>query len=346
MAGRGAFLRVGLLIVGATGLLFGLLLFLGGNKYRNGVPFESYFTESVQGLEVGAPVKFRGVGLGRVTEIGLVSAEYSEGMPIDTMRASYRLVYVRWVIDPSRLGSLPDTAEAVKSGLRAKVASQGLTGLSYIELDFVDPKNFPVPEIPWKPRYPIIPSIPSTLTQVQDAAQQLLAKLNSVDIEGLLRSLTGLVDDARSDLGSGDLHNAIGQASELIKSTKKLVEDANVPALSAELRSLAIDARATSEALRAVAQGKDTKAILANTAAATAQFSAASAKLAPLLVQLQATATRADNGAADLQQSLIPILRDMQATATNLRQTTEVLRQYPASTLLGGPPPRAQGGSR
>jgi hypothetical protein len=36
----------------------------------------------------------------------------------------------------------------------------------------------------------------------------------------------------------------------------------------------------------------------------------------------------------------VPLLRDLSATAANLRETTEALRQYPAGVLLGGPPPR------
>ena len=98
----------------------------------------------MQGLEVGAPVKYRGVTIGRVTDIGLVSAEYG-GRPADreSRRQTYRLVFVRFEVDTSKIGPVPETAEAVKLGLRARLASQGITGLSYIELDFVDPTRYP-----------------------------------------------------------------------------------------------------------------------------------------------------------------------------------------------------------
>ena len=88
MYGRGLSFRVGLLIVGGIALLIGLVVFLSGNQFSEGVPFESYFKESVQGLEVGAAVKFRGVTLGRVTKIGLVSAEYGRNEPPDVRSAS------------------------------------------------------------------------------------------------------------------------------------------------------------------------------------------------------------------------------------------------------------------
>jgi ABC-type transporter Mla subunit MlaD len=76
MEARAVYLRVGLLIVGGVMLLVALIWFLSGARITGGTVFESYFSESVQGLEVGAPVKYRGVTIGRVTEVGLVTAEY------------------------------------------------------------------------------------------------------------------------------------------------------------------------------------------------------------------------------------------------------------------------------
>src|SRR5271168_2509791 len=89
--GRGTFLRVGLLVVGGLALAIGLLWFFGGNRFTGGVAAETYFSESVQGLEVGAPVKYRGVTVGRVTELGLVTAEYgSHNLPDELDKQTYR----------------------------------------------------------------------------------------------------------------------------------------------------------------------------------------------------------------------------------------------------------------
>src|ERR1700688_1749187 len=98
MRGSAIYLRVGLLIVAGLVLLVALIWFLGGGQIRHGTVFESYFSESVQGLEVGAAVKYRGVTIGRVTALGLVSAEYGEDESmIDRERQPYRLVFVRYI---------------------------------------------------------------------------------------------------------------------------------------------------------------------------------------------------------------------------------------------------------
>jgi ABC-type transporter Mla subunit MlaD len=325
MRNKGMFLRVGLLLIGGAVAIFGLVWFLGGGQVHDGARYETYFRESVQGLDVGAPVKFRGVTLGQVNQIGLVSAAYGQDQPQDITNPTSRLVFVRFEIDPKRVGRLPTADNSVRAGLRARLASQGLTGLSYLELDFVDPTKFPAEQVPWKPLESYIPSMPSTITQVQDAAQALLAKFQTVDIDGLSRSTQQVLDDLHTQLTTGDLHQTMADADTLLRSLHDTVQTANLPALTADLK-------ATSGSLRTLADGRQTKDLIAATTKAANQ-------LPTLMVQLEATLRRLNAGTGDLEAGLAPVLRDAQAAAANLRDTTETLRRYPASVLLGAPPP-------
>jgi len=334
MENGGTKFRVGLLIVVGAVAVFGLVFFLSGQRWRRGQNFETYFTESVQGLEVGAPVKFRGVTLGRVSAIGLVSAEYGRDATLEMSAENYRLVFVRFTIDPARVGRMPDAESAARTGLRARVAAVGITGLSYIELDFVDPIQFPARAVSWAPKAEYIPSMPSTLIQVQDAAQRLLATLNKVDLEGLVFSATSLIQEIRENLRSGDVHVGLQRLQALLDTLQDHVKRADIPGLTADLRD-------TSGAIRAVAEGKELHALLANVGTAADRFGLVATRLQPLIAALEATARRAGEGTADVHQALVPLLRDAQAAAANLRETTETLRQYPAGALLGGPPPRS-----
>lgn len=329
---RAAFLRVGLLVIAGIGLVIGLVWFFGGARLTHGSLYETYFRESVQGLDVGAPVKYRGVTVGRVTELGLVNAEYgNHNTSVQIDRQTYRMVFARFIVDRSLIGSVPDTKEAVKLGLRVRLASQGITGLTYLELDFANPEDYPAEQVPWTPRDEYIPSMPSTLLQVQNAATQFLAKLNKLDIDTLAASLTGLVTDLRANINQGDLHQALTQTTALLRTLNDAARDADLPGLTADLRQ-------TSAALRTLAQDPNLRRTLANAAETTDRLAAASARLQTLIAALQATAQRIDNSTADVQQGLLPILRDAQAAAANLRDTSESLRRYPAQILLGAPP--------
>jgi len=334
MENGGTKFRVGLFIVVGAVAVFGLVFFLSGQRWKRGQNFETYFVETVQGLEVGASIKFRGVTLGRVSAIGLVSAEYGRDETLEMSADNYRLVFVRFTIDPARVGRMPDTESAARTGLRARVAAVGITGLSYIELDFVDPVQFPARAVSWMPKAEYIPSMPSTLSQVQDAAQHFLATLNKVDLEGLVKSFTGLVEDLRNDLRAGELRTALQRWNTLVGTLQDTVEQAKIPGLIADMQ-------ATSGAIRAFAEGKELHALLTNVGAAADRFGLVATRLQPLIAALDTTARRAGEGTADVQQALVPLLRDAQAAAANLRETTQALRQYPAGALLGGPPPRS-----
>ncbi len=328
---RGTFLRVGLLVAIGIAASVGLVLFLGGNRIRHGEVFETYFQESVQGLEIGAPVKFRGVTLGEVTEIGLVSAVYKA---LDLSRATYRLVYVRYVIDLSRTGRPAGLDTAVSSGLRARLASQGITGLAYIELDFVDPAQYPIASVPWTPTYDVIPSVPSTLTQVQDAAQTLLAHINAVDLVGLSHTAQRLLEDLDGQLAEGgDARQALAGAAALMATARAALQGADLPGLAAELHGAAA-------AARNLVSGPQGREALAAVTHAADRLADAAAKLPALVTALETTVRHTNSGVTDLQADLMPLLRDARAAAANLRETTETLRRYPAGVLLGGPPPR------
>ena len=315
--GNGAFLRVGLLIVTGAALAIGLVWFLGGSRIRSGVVYESYFSESVQGLEVGVAVKYRGVAIGRVTDIGLVTAEYRPDAAEGVDQAIYRLVFVRYMVDPKRLGRVPDTATAVNLGLRARLASVGLTGVTYIELDFVDPKRNPTKPVPWEPRAAYIPTVPTTLSQVEEATKQLIEQVSQVDVGKLSKIVAALMDDTDA----------------FVRELREQTRAADVPGLLADMRQ-------TSASLRTLAENQDIQRTLAGSAAATAQLTKLIAQIPPLIGTVRGVTQRADASVADTQQALAPLLRDIQATIANLREVTEALRRNPAQILVGQPPPR------
>src|SRR5262245_44755537 len=79
--------RLGLFVLVTLGIALATLFLLGGRKlFQPTYTFESYFEESVAGLDIGAPVRFRGVPLGEVSEILTSSATYEQGVPFGQRR--------------------------------------------------------------------------------------------------------------------------------------------------------------------------------------------------------------------------------------------------------------------
>ena len=324
---RGLFLRVGLLLVGSAALLVGAILALTGDNLASGKMYETYFRESVQGLDVGAPVKFRGVTLGRITNVGLVSAEYGATEAEQVMDATYRLIVVRFKIEPKRVGRLPETAQAVASGLRARLANQGLTGVMYLELDFLPPELHPVDKLPWQPKDDYIPSVPSTIAQVQTAVTDLLAKLDGVDLKRLVSDFDGLVGDVRTQVAPG------GPVPATLESARATIADLREQLLRADLPALSAQLRRTGASVETLADGRQTHEVLQ-------QASRALEHVPQLIATLQATVSHAGTSVGDVQSELMPILRDARVTLQNLRDTSEQLRRDPGQLLWQAPPKR------
>lgn len=327
-------LSVGLMVVVGLALLVGFVLFLTQNRLsRSDVLFETYIRESVQGLEVGSTVRYRGVAVGRVTEIALAATEYRrpEG---EGFAAAFQLVVVRFAVNLGRVGDVPSTDEAVAQGLRARLASQGITGVAYIELDFLDADRYPVQSVPWTPRFAWIPAVPSTVAQVTSAAEMFLRQVQGIDFTGLVGNVNELISDLRRQTDTGDLAVALREASTLMQELRTIAGAADVPGAVAELR-------ATSAAVRGLVDGREVRETVSAMGAAAQDLRRATARLPGTIGQLETSLRAARNTTTDVQADLAPLLRDLRATTSNLRETTEALRRSPSQALWGAPPPGA-----
>lgn len=336
---RPLYLRVGTLVVVGVALAIGFVLFLTSGRLRGEHQvFETYLRESVAGLDVGAPVRFRGVPIGRVTELGLVSVVYHSEVR-RAHESAYRLVLVRFAVDPERYG-VASVENAVLAGLRVRVATTGVTGLSYLEVDFVEPTRFPPLEVPWQPRYPVIPSVPSTITQVTSAAERLMTRLADLDIDALIEAATGLLADLRRQVGEqGDLGMTLHEAAAAMAALRQAIEGAEFADTLRDIRGAANSIGAAGESAQALLGGPEMSGTVASIGQAAADLRTAIARL-PAVIQSLELAVRSVRGTtSDAQADLGPLLRDLRATVASLRDTAEALRRSPSQSLFGAPPP-------
>ena len=339
-AGRSLYVRVGALVVVGAAVAIGFVLFLTSGSLRGEQTiFETYLRESVAGLDVGAPVRFRGVPVGRVTELGLVSVVYG-ALARDPEDTTARLVMVRFAVDPNRYGRT-DVADSVRAGLRVRVASSGVTGLSYLEVDFVpDPARFPPIAVPWTPRYPVIPSMPSTITQVTTAAERVMTQLADLDLRSLIGAATELVEGLRDQVGrQGDLATTLREAAATMVALREAIQGADLAATVRELREAATRVGAAGEAAEALLASPEITGAAASIGQAANDLRAAVARLPAVIASLELALRTVRGTTGDAQAELGPLLRDLRATASSLRDTAEQLRRSPSQSLFGAPPP-------
>lgn len=343
MKRSGLYLRVGLLVLAGLALAFGFVMYLtSGRLGSDSMIFEAYFAESVTGLDIGAPVRIRGVQVGRVTEIGLAGVVYRSELPEDRAKAEGTgLVLVRFAVDRARYGEA-DPERLVRHGLRVRLSSQGITGVSYLEMDFVPNAAERFPELAhfWTPRYPVIPSMPSTVTQVTSAAERLMARLGEIDIEALSRNILELVEGLRNEVVGGDLAVTLREAAAITTGLRQAVDSADLPGMMNEVRTALASLNGAAQDLRGLVGDPQLRTLARNGSDAAAALQAAAARLPALLGSLEAAVRVARSSTSDLQGDLAPIMRDLRNTIANLRDTSEALRANPSQALLGAPPPR------
>ena len=222
MATPANYVKIGIFVLLGFAAALALAVALGATQtHRDTVAFYTYFNESVQGLDVGAPVTFRGVGVGRVGEI--------------TIAPDHRLVEVRMDVDVAsmeQLGLVPRgefkrtlVFPEPPSDLRAQLGSQGLTGNKHVEVDFFDPKANPPPELPFPPMGHYIPAATSLTKGIEDSLAKamdrftVLADRAVIVVDGVGRIVAELERGRAGDHAA----LAIGQAADVLRGLDRIV---------------------------------------------------------------------------------------------------------------------------
>lgn len=213
---RTKFFKLGLFVLAAIFLAVVAVVILGGGVlFRHETMVESYFDGSVQGLDVGSPLKFRGVQIGNVKEITLAAREYET-------KLRYVLVRSALFSDAFKFKEHPlNIAQETRKGLRVRVSIQGLTGAAYLEADYLDPERYVPLEIDWKPRTTRIPSAPSTITRLSEALQSIMRNLQEINFQGIAANLDKSMESMSRTLEDLDLQAVSADTQRLIQELRK-----------------------------------------------------------------------------------------------------------------------------
>ena len=245
------FAKIGFFVLAGAALIVLAIGIAGARTFnKKVVEAETYFAESVTGLDLGSPVKYRGVPVGEVKRIGFVYSEYGKRKDDLLTQAGARQILVVMALEPERFGLLGDqTADKVlrtlvQQGLRVKIASSGVTGLSFLELDYFAQPSDVVEDYPltWQPANPFIPSTPSTMTNLKKAVDDVFVKLSAIDLRALGDEMLVTLYLLQNTLNKTDVAALSAEATKLLselretnRSVKKLLDAPEFAALPADL---------------------------------------------------------------------------------------------------------------
>jgi paraquat-inducible protein B len=243
---------IGAFVVSAIVLVIaGVLVFGGGKFFQEKLPYVMFFDSSVEGLNVGAPVIFRGVQLGQVTEIEAIA----DPKTFD-IRIKVTVALVRGVIKVGEDGEhFQDHREAVKRliqrGARATLRTQSfVTGVLYVALDFFP--NTPVRLLGLDPTLPEIPTIPSAMDQLKSQVEQAMSDLRKLPLETILAEVLAVLKRVNTLLDAPGLRQTLAALHDIMTDARQLVANADnqVGSLGPKLAGTAEVASKALETLR------------------------------------------------------------------------------------------------
>jgi paraquat-inducible protein B len=186
--------------------------------------FMLQFKGSVRGLAVDAPVEFRGIKIGEVTEIRAIFDQATLTplimVTIETDPSVWQVVGETTRLEEEEIDML------VARGLRAQLKTGSLlTGQLFVDIDFHP--DAPPAGVKYGRKYPELPTVPAPFEMITASLNQLLHKIEKLPIEDIGSSLKKTVQGAERLMNSAELKQAIVELNETLKHTRRLTKNLN-----------------------------------------------------------------------------------------------------------------------
>jgi paraquat-inducible protein B len=232
---------IGGFVVGAVALLIvAVVIFGSGKLFSKQLRLVLFFQESVSGLNVGAPVVFRGVTIGSVVGVELWTYPQKLKMVVP--------VYIDF--DPARFkdkGQEENILSKIKAGtnlksqiekgLRAQLKMQSLvTGQMMVYVDYFPDK--PIRLLGAEPRYPELPTISS-------GTEEIMKTLEKIPVQEIIANATKTLAGIEQLVNSPEIKEAISNLNGGLKEVRKVAQnvDSRIEPLFTEVQGILADAR-------------------------------------------------------------------------------------------------------
>ncbi len=297
--------KIGLFVLGCIALLMLFIFLLGARAlFEKRIILETYFNESVHGLDVGSVVKYRGVAVGNIKSISFVQDEYKLNFnDSDFVKGRYVLITMslRDIFKVNESDLRLALEKMIEEGLRVKITSQGLTGTSYLEINYYDVESNPAMQVSWKPKNYYIPSTISTFSKIGASIDDLIQKIDRANIDKFIINL-----------------------DKLVTSVDTAINKAQVEELSKNTVSLLIEFRQTNQDIRKIL----------NTPAAQ-KFPE---KIDDTLSNMNKSMTKLNQILSNNQSEISSTVENLKAVSQDLREVSNNAKKYPSMLLFGDAP--------
>jgi phospholipid/cholesterol/gamma-HCH transport system substrate-binding protein len=324
MASQRTKYTVGLFLTFGIGIALLAFIWLGMSRFlQKGNYYATYFNESVQGLDVDAPVNYRGVSIGRV---------YSIEVAPDA-----RLIEVILKID---------TGQKLDNDIVAQLSPVGITGGMIIELDRMkEGEKDQSPKLDFESEYPVVSSKPSEISGILQGINDVLIQIRSMDLEVISRKIKLAIDNANQSIRDADLKTLSESLKSSFDNLRQITDRerwdriiASLETAASSLNSVLGKADTSLDHVEGAVAGLEriTVGKVETIEAAIEDFKAAAEKANMLLEK--GNSLIADDSLSNLRQYLLAIARNLEQASENINRITETIATQPSQLIFGEPP--------
>lgn len=333
---------IGAFVLGAIALITAGIIVLGGGKFfQRTTPVVMFFEGSVAGLTTGAPVNFRGVRVGQVTNVFIRYEPDGTAKVEIPVFAEFSSQNVQIVGSHDEKHEIRHATDAqlrmlVEQGLRAQLTLPSLvTGQASVTLDF-----FPGSPPDFNDTFPHrveIPTVPSTLQEVQTTLQQLYVKLSKLPLDDLIDDARNVLKGASRLANSPEVYRTIDNADKAmadLQQAAQILQNRVGPLISSLETTSGTATRTLADAQQAFARLSVSSERLITLTDQTMQAAQGA------LSQADRTLKSADSlirPGSPLNYELVATLKEAAAAARSLRDLADQLQRSPNSLLFGRP---------
>lgn len=319
---------VGLFVASGIAIALLAIIWLGMSRFlEKGQYYVTYFNESVQGLDIDSPVKYRGVTIGRVEKIGVAP--------------DAKLVRVVLKIE---------SGQALDSGMVAQLKAVGITGSMFIELDRWregEPDRSPSTSFPSE--YPIVASRPSEISELLRGIDHVLRQIKALDLEGISGKIKLALDSVNQKVSEADVSGISNKIESSFENLGDMLDNqkwdsilASIETASQSLGSLMNKAdrgfgRLENALIRVEGIVVDKEEAIKR---AIEDFREAGKNANIFLEKGTSLVGSTEDSISDLKRHLLVVAQNLERASENLNQLSELLADQPSLLLFGEPSTR------
>jgi phospholipid/cholesterol/gamma-HCH transport system substrate-binding protein len=308
---------VGFFVAGGLAIIVVTVIWLGmSNFLKKGDHYSIFFNESVQGLTVEAPVKYRGVPIGRVQQIKVAADSH----------------LIKVVIEL-------DHEFTMREKVIAQLKVVGITGNMFIELDQLS-AQVPVPAeavLNFPTEYPVIPSRSSDIKQLFDSVDDIVQKLRAIDITRFVSDVQETIHHIDTAITGADIPRLSAKVQTSLEQFDSALASSNLPEVVRNLSSLLAHIDQSVQKLDIEGLSSEAKKSLLVLRQESQQLLETAT---PLLTNATRTADAAESTLKNVDRQLLIIGQQTQRTNAKLNDLLDHISDQPSQLIFGDAPPR------